>query len=123
MMTAPAVLEMVRTGAVPGPGFNELRLELRAGTRLEEIGQGRMTSEEARGTFAIRQRTAAKAGVPVEGLAELLSELSAMKREEELVLFHFGTRRHVFTVVIHAPDQKLVGCIRAPRQELPGPEQ
>lgn len=115
MMNHQAVREMLLSGRAQGPGFDELRRSFATGTQVDEIGQGHQPAGEALAIYAIRQRTVATAGIAVEGLDELLSELSVLQAEEEVSLFHFGTSTRVFTVVVHELSRRMVGCISAPR--------
>ena len=120
MMTPDDIRKMVLSGPASGPGFDVLRAQLAADTKVDEIGQGHLPVREALATFTLRERTAARAGRPVDGLGELLSQLSTMDAKEEILLFHFGTASHLSTVFVHEASRRMVGCISAPRREASG---
>ncbi|XXF78296.1 hypothetical protein P2318_00640 [Myxococcaceae bacterium GXIMD 01537] len=119
MMTSQAVREQVLSSNTRGPGFDELRGLLSAGTRVEDIAHGHLLVGEARATYALRQRTAAAARIPVKGIGELVTELATLEEGTVVSLFHFGALGRVFTVVVHEPSTRMVGCIAAPRGEAP----
>ena len=65
--------------------------------------------------FRIRAITAATAGRPAPGLAEVLDRLAAVPADEHVSLFHFGTAKRTFSVFVRDSGGVVLGCVVLPR--------
>ena len=120
MVTFDEVKQLVRTATPTTSSLAELG-GAPAG-EFEELGPGGMSAREAVGTFEIRQRTAAAAGISVDGLAETLATLRELDRDATVLLFHFSGSTRLFTVFVGA-DSRLLGCVRVTRRVGMNPTQ
>ncbi len=111
------VCERVLIGRVSGPGFEQLRTCLEAGADQDWPGPAHSSARSALTAYTLRQHTMAKAGIPVPGLSEILSELSTLPPEDRLLLFHFVADRQLFTVFVHEVSGRMAGCVALPRRD------
>jgi hypothetical protein len=73
---------------------------------------GHLAAREALATFSARKRTAAKAGIVIDGIDELLGALGTLDPADQVLVFHFSGNELVFSVFVHAQRESIVGGIQ-----------
>ena len=66
--------------------------------------------------FEIRRRSAARAGLEVAGLDEVLQALNTSPEDASVTLFHFRTQGELFSLFIRDEDERILGAIRLVRR-------
>jgi hypothetical protein len=102
------------------PPYDEL-CDLFAAGRVMPVGQGlpqaHCSARDALGLYRIRKWTTERAGIQVDGIAELLSTLSTLEPERNVLVFHFDSGRRLFSVFLDEQAGELVGCIGISRRQ------
>jgi hypothetical protein len=83
---------------------------------VRELSRGAHTVNDARAIYAIRQRTAKKAGADVWGIEDLLDALEGLPTSCSLLVFHYGTDERLFSAFVGEDDGSFVACVSAPRR-------
>lgn len=78
-------------------------------------GPGTESASSLRATFAIREKTAAAAGVRSLGLGATIERLAALPAEDQIVLYHFSGDVRIFSVFVRKVDEQVVGVVMVDR--------
>ena len=119
MMANEKMTATIAAGLDGDPCLQRCRQQLASGAAQYLADHpGRLSTRDALATFSIRQRTAAAAGVVIQGIDELLHALQN-STDTRVLLFHVATSDQVFTLFVEEQSESLLGCICVERKFIP----
>ena len=109
---AKELLDLQAGASAPGEALREAIATGNAAPISTTPGIG--SAHELARDFGIRRMSAARSGLIVAGLDEVLSELEACPDNTAVTIFHFRDLREVFSVFLRDAEERVLGVIRIP---------
>jgi hypothetical protein len=95
-------------------------LELRSAIcngQAQPLGKnvGNWNAAVAATVFQVRLESALQAGLSPVGMEDLINALQKYDPTSKMLLFHFDSSAHLFTLVVDEKEHRFVGCLRINR--------